>query len=81
MTGRVEGLEMARRITEPNALEKLIWAQNELRRVRDTITPDVAPRVAHKVRALLKSVDGAIRNAENHRARTTVRDAHNEGGD
>jgi hypothetical protein len=72
MTGRVEKLQIARRISEPNALEKLIWAQNELRRVRDNITPDVAPRVARKVRALLKSVDGAIRNAVNHRARASV---------
>jgi hypothetical protein len=50
-------------------LTKLIWAQNELRRVRDSITPDVAPRVAVKIRRLLKSVDGAIRNAAHRGAK------------
>jgi len=48
----------------PNALPKLVWAQNELRRVRDQVTPDVAPRVAKRIRSLLKSIDGAVRNAE-----------------
>lgn len=53
-----------RRIHNPRALVDLIWLQSQLRVCRNVITPDVAPRVAIKLRALLKSVDGAIRNAE-----------------
>jgi hypothetical protein len=56
--------DMARRVRDRNAREKLMWAQSELRHVRDNITPNVAPRVALRIRSLLKSVDGAIRNAE-----------------
>jgi hypothetical protein len=48
----------------PANYTKLVWAQMQLRVLRDNITPDVAPRVAKKVRRLLKSVDGAIRHAE-----------------
>lgn len=49
-------------------LQKLVLAQDELRRVADYITPDVAPQVAKRVRSLLKSVDGAIRHAERMQA-------------
>ena len=46
---------------------KLVWAQNELRRIRDAVTPAVAPCVARKIRPTLKSLDGAIRNADRFR--------------
>ena len=61
-----------------NALEKLVWAQNELRRVRGQITPDVAPQVARRIRALLKSVDGAIRNAERFSPATHTKVLHGQ---
>lgn len=48
----------------PANYTKLVWAQRQTRVVRDNITPAVAPRVAIKVRRLLKSIDGAIRHAE-----------------
>jgi len=46
------------------SLCKLVWAENELRRLRDQITGDIAPGSARKIRSALKSVQGAIRNAE-----------------
>ena len=45
-------------------LSKLVWAENELKRIRDHITRDIAPGSARKIRSALKSVQGAIRNAE-----------------
>ena len=45
-------------------LFKLVWAENELKRIRDHITSDIAPGSARKIRSALKSVQGAIRNAE-----------------
>jgi hypothetical protein len=65
-----------RRVTDPNAYTKLVVAQQDLRRVRDYITPEVAPRVAQKVRRLLKSVDGAIRNAHGHDVRSEFESGH-----
>jgi len=64
---------MQRRITDPNAYTKLVTAQTDLRRVRDYLTSDgvAAPQVTAKLRTLLKSVDGAIRNAENQAARAS----------
>lgn len=46
---------------------KLIWAKLELLKLRDQITPEIAPGVARKIRSCLKSVDGAIRNADRFR--------------
>ncbi len=43
---------------------KLTWAENELKRIADNITADVAPNSAKKIRSALRSVQGAIRNAE-----------------
>jgi hypothetical protein len=53
---------------------KLIWAQRELRGVRDNITPDVAPQAAKAIRRALKSLDGAIRH--NQRMRNKAKSAH-----
>lgn len=58
-----------RRVTHPNALTKLLWAETQIRLLCDNITPAIAPRVAPRVRALLKSVQGAIRNAHAQAAR------------
>ena len=45
-------------------VRKLALAQHDLRIVCGYITPDVAPRIAAKLRSALKSIDGAIRHAE-----------------
>lgn len=55
---------MSRRVTDPHAYTKLVWAQYEIRRVLKRITPAVAPNVASKLRRLSRSIDGAVRNAE-----------------
>jgi len=47
---------------------KLRWAENELKRVRDHITPAVAPRVSARLRGVLRSLQGAIRNAKSQTA-------------
>jgi hypothetical protein len=67
---KIEEQEERADLARADSICKLLWAQNELKRVRDHITPDVAPRAAEKLRSLLKSVEGAIRNAESqaHRA-------------
>lgn len=61
-----------RRVTDPNAYTKLMVAQTDLRRVRDYLTSNgiASPRVTTKLRSLLKSVDGAVRNADRFRPRT-----------
>jgi hypothetical protein len=60
---KVEEQDERADLASADSLCKLLWAQNELKRVRDHITPAVAPRAAEKLRSLLKSVEGAIRNA------------------
>ena len=45
-------------------LFKLAWAEDELKRIRYHITRDIAPGSARKIRSALKSIQGAIRNAE-----------------
>ena len=50
-------------------LEILIWAQRQLMRVRYELGYADAPKTLAKVRSALKSIDGAIRHAENKRVR------------
>lgn len=50
-----------------NDVEILVWAQNELRRVRDNMVRARAPKTLEKLRSTLKSLDGAIRHAERMR--------------
>lgn len=61
------------RKTDPGMrLCRIVWSINELRRVRDNLTPAIAPQSARRIRALLKSLDGARRHAENMIVRQTT---------
>jgi hypothetical protein len=59
---------------EPGRYCKLVWAQRELRLVRDNITRDVAPQAAKAIRRALTSLDGAIRH--NQRRLNQANSAH-----
>jgi len=50
--------------TATQKLAALRAAKNELKRAIALVTPDVAPQTALRLRAALKSLDGAIRHAE-----------------
>jgi hypothetical protein len=50
---------------------ELYEARTLIRFARDSISPGAAPQVSQKIRALLKSIDGAIRHAERMNAKAS----------
>jgi len=54
---------------DPNALTKLVWVQNELRRVRDQVTPDVAPQVAKDLSPVFDALWSVCMDCTRARAR------------
>lgn len=51
------------RLRTPAARKRLEYARDQIRYLSILVTPDVAPKVSIRLRRLLKSVDGALRNA------------------